>query len=188
MFVEESLWITPLFAETTLVDHTPFFSRSFDHPLKIEVNSLRMVNLLVWSHPQKRKGILKQHFEVMMWCLWVVFMHMHSLVAFFGANGHLLVFPIVILQNGQACYCTTTPVKFTGRYFDAMVTPTACFASGHRKIHRQIRQDLRKLDIKYRNLARAWHHILHEWNAPVLECAEQAWNYGPGDVSNNIGH
>ena len=69
-------------------------------------------------------------------------------------------------------------------YFDAMVTPVACFASGHRKIYKQ---DLRKLDVKFRKLVRTivgppggldwsapWHHILHEWNARVLECAEQA--------------
>ena len=69
-------------------------------------------------------------------------------------------------------------------YFDAMVTPVACFASGHRKIYKQ---DLRKLDVKFRKLVRTiagppggldwsapWHHILHEWNARALECAEQA--------------
>ena len=69
-------------------------------------------------------------------------------------------------------------------YFDAMVTPVACFASGHRKIYKQ---DLRKLDVKFRKLVRTivgapgglawsapWHHMLHEWNARVLECAEQA--------------
>ena len=84
-------------------------------------------------------------------------------------------------------------------YFDAMVTPVACFASGHRKI---CNEDLRKLDVKFRKLARAivgpaggldwsapWHHILHEWNARVLECAEQAgvklWS---GNAWNNIGN
>ena len=36
-------------------------------------------------------------------------------------------------------------------YFDAMVTPVACFASGHRKIYKQ---DLRKLDVKFRKLVR----------------------------------
>ena len=69
-------------------------------------------------------------------------------------------------------------------YFDAMVTPVACFASGHRKIYKQ---DLRKLDVKFRKLVRTivgppggldwsapWHHILYEWNARALECAEQA--------------
>ena len=69
-------------------------------------------------------------------------------------------------------------------YFDAMVTPVACFASGHRRIYKQ---DLRKLDVKFRKLVRAivgppggsdwsapWRHILDEWNARVLECAEQA--------------
>ena len=58
-------------------------------------------------------------------------------------------------------------------YFDAMVTPVACFASGHRKIYKQ---DFRKLDVKFRKLVRTivgppggldwsapWHHIFHEW-------------------------
>ena len=69
-------------------------------------------------------------------------------------------------------------------YFDGMVTPVACFASGHRKIYNQ---DLRKLDVKFRKVVRAivgapggldrsapWHHILQEWNVRSLECAEQA--------------
>ena len=69
-------------------------------------------------------------------------------------------------------------------YFDAMVTPVACFPAGHRKIYKQ---DLRKLAFKFLKVARTivgppggldwpapWHEILHEWNARVLECAEQA--------------
>ena len=42
-------------------------------------------------------------------------------------------------------------------YFDAMVTPVACLAGGHRKIYKQ---DLRE--------------ILNEWNARVFERAKQA--------------
>lgn len=36
-------------------------------------------------------------------------------------------------------------------YLAAMVPPAACFAGGHRKIYKQ---DLRKLDIKFRKLVR----------------------------------
>ena len=55
-----------------------------------------------------------------------------------------------------------------------MVTPLPCFATGHRKIYKQ---DLRKLDIKFRKLVRGivgppgglawsapWRDILHKWN------------------------
>ena len=37
-------------------------------------------------------------------------------------------------------------------YFDATIKPVACFASGHRKTYKQ---DLCKLDIKFRKLVRA---------------------------------
>lgn len=60
-----------------------------------------------------------------------------------------------------------------------MVPPVACFAGGHRKIYKQ---DLRKLDIKFRKLVRTivgppggsnwfvpWHDVLHEWNAGILD-------------------
>ena len=74
-------------------------------------------------------------------------------------------------------------------YFDAMVTPVACLPSGHRKIYKQ---DLRKLDVKFCKLVRTivgppgglhwyapWHHILHEWNARVLELKRAlAWIAG----------
>ena len=72
-------------------------------------------------------------------------------------------------------------------YSDAMVTPVVCLASGHRKIYKQ---DLRKLDIKFRKVVRTvvgppggldwsvpWHDILDEWNKRV-----------PGDAWNNIGN
>ena len=87
--------------------------------------------------------------------------------------------------------------------FDAMVTPVAGFASGHRIIYKH---DLCKLDITFRKLVRAivrppggldwsapWHDILHKWNARGLECAwnvpnKLVSNYGPGDAWNNIGN
>ena len=68
-------------------------------------------------------------------------------------------------------------------YFDATVTPVACFASGRREIHTP---DLRKYDIKFRMLGRAIAGLpggfdllarvectrngMHD----VLECTEQA--------------
>ena len=79
------------------------------------------------------------------------------------------------------------------------VTPVACFGSGHRKIYKQ---DLRKLDVKFRKLACAivgppggldwsapWHHIFHEWNARALNFLNKlVSNYGPEDAGNNIGN
>ena len=54
-------------------------------------------------------------------------------------------------------------------------------------IAKSTKQDLRKLDVKFRKLVRTivgppggldwsapWQHILHEWNARILECAAQA--------------
>ena len=98
--------------------------------------------------------------------------HLQAASRAFYANKSILSDKSVSIAQGLAYY------------FDALVTPVACFASGHRKINTQ---DLRKLDVKFRKLVRAivgrpggldwsapWHHILHEWNARVLECAEQA--------------
>ena len=50
-------------------------------------------------------------------------------------------------------------------YFDAMVTPVACFASGHRKIYKQ---DLRKLDVKFRKLVRTMHHCGPPWRPRLV--------------------
>ena len=75
------------------VDHTPAYRKnlcrpypcfgSFDDPLKIKVHFLRMVNLLVWSYPQKRKGILWATFRGYDGTF-VGVMHMHSLVDVFA--------------------------------------------------------------------------------------------------------
>ena len=84
-------------------------------------------------------------------------------------------------------------------YFDAMVKPVACFASGDREIYQQ---DLCKLDIKFRKLVHAivglpggldwsapWHDILHEWNACVVDCAEWAGvNLWSRNVCHEIGN
>ena len=63
------------------------------------------------------------------------------------------------------------------KYFDAMVTPVACFSAAHRKVYKQ---DLCRMDIVFRRLLRSivgppgdvdwtlpWHEILHHWNERV---------------------
>ena len=60
------------------------------------------------------------------------------------------------------------------KYFDAMVTPVACFGAAHRKVYKQ---DLCRMDIVFRRLLRSivgppgdvdwtlpWHDILQHWN------------------------
>ena len=59
------------------------------------------------------------------------------------------------------------------KYFDAMVTPVACFGAAHRKVYKQ---DLCRMDIVFRRLRSIvgppgdvewtlpWHEILHHWN------------------------
>lgn len=65
-------------------------------------------------------------------------------------------------------------------FVGVMATPVACFAHGHRTIYKH---DLRKLDISFHKFVRTVvgrhedapsHDIVHEWNARVLECTEQA--------------
>ncbi len=78
-------------------------------------------------------------------------------------------------------FCTCIGEAFRERvYFDSMAAPVACFVGGHRKI---CKQDLRKLDIKFRKLVRTivgfpgglnWSPPFHAWNARVLGCTEQA--------------
>ena len=65
------------------------------------------------------------------------------------------------------------------RCFDAVVSPVACFAAGHRAVHQG---DLNRLDVAFRKHLRQlvgppaniqwdapWHEILHEWNARAME-------------------
>lgn len=65
-------------------------------------------------------------------------------------------------------------------FVGVMATPVACFAHGHRTIYKH---DLRKLDISFHKFVRTVvgrhedapsHDIVHEWNARMLECTEQA--------------
>ena len=61
--------------------------------------------------------------------------------------------------------------------FDAVVTPIACFAAGHRKVYAH---DSHKLDVAMRRMLRStvgapsgmdwtrpWHAMLHDWNTRV---------------------
>ena len=63
------------------------------------------------------------------------------------------------------------------KFFDAVVSPVACFAAGHRTIHKP---DLHRMDVEYKRLLRAvvgppgniswddpWHETLHAWNNKV---------------------
>jgi len=68
-------------------------------------------------------------------------------------------------------------------FFQAVVSPVACFASGHRAVHTQ---HLHKMDVEFRRLLRRlvgppggvdwslpWHQILHSWNERVRHCCER---------------
>ena len=68
------------------------------------------------------------------------------------------------------------------KFFDAIVTPIACFGAGPRCIHSA---DMVKLDIHFRRMIRCvvgapssicwrdpWHEILHIWNQRVREMVE----------------
>ena len=65
------------------------------------------------------------------------------------------------------------------RYFDAVISPVAVFAAGHRTMYKT---DLRNFDVLFTKLLRSvvgppagmdwtrpWHEILHDWNGRVNE-------------------
>jgi len=65
------------------------------------------------------------------------------------------------------------------RYFEAVVTPVACFAAGHRTLYKD---DLQNMDVNFRKLARKvvgfpngvdwsrpWHEILHLWHSKLSD-------------------
>ena len=84
-------------------------------------------------------------------------------------------------------------------YFDAVISPVAVSAAGHRTLYKT---DLRNFDVLFRKLIRSvvglpagmdwtrpWHEILHDWNGRVNEfaalhgiklwskrCVQQHWN------------
>ena len=86
------------------------------------------------------------------------------------------------------------------KYFDAMVTPVACFGAAHRKVYKQ---DLWRMDIVFARyyvpllghlvtwIGRCrWHEILHHWNEREkfltarhglktwsVVCLEQYWKF-----------
>ena len=90
--------------------------------------------------------------------------HLHAASKAFYANRPYLVNRNVAMRD-----------RF--RFFNAMVTPVACFGAAHRKVYKQ---DLCKMDIVFRRLLRSivgppgevdwtlpWHEILHHWNERV---------------------
>ena len=73
--------------------------------------------------------------------------------------------------------CRECSIKHRLRYFEAIVSSTACFAAQHRPLYRK---HLQKYDVQFRKLIRRivgpppgtnwsaqWHDILHEWNLRV---------------------
>ena len=99
------------------------------------------------------------------------------------------------------------PVELRIEYFEAVVTPVACFGAGHRKIYQH---QLHKFDVEWRRLLRTllgpppgldwnmpWHQILHSWNRRVLDfssetfqlqswsetCLRQYWKFASGVAS-----
>ena len=97
--------------------------------------------------------------------------------------------------------CRECSIKHHLRYFEAIVSSTACFAAQHRPLYRK---HLQKYDVQFRKLIRRiagrppgtnwsaqWHDILHEWNLRVdhwarasgisswsQKCMVQYWKFG----------
>ena len=74
------------------------------------------------------------------------------------------------------------PLRLRIELFDAVVTPVACFAAGHRKIYQR---HLVKFDVEWRRLLRTmfgpppemdwnlpWHEIPHAWKQKVRNISE----------------
>ena len=96
--------------------------------------------------------------------------------------------------------CKDCSIKHRLRYFEAVVSSTACFAAEHRPLYRK---HLEKYDVQFRKLVRCivepppgtnwsaqWHEILHGWNMRVdhwshaseisswsKKCMTQYWNF-----------
>ena len=82
------------------------------------------------------------------------------------------------------------PLSLRVKFFEAVVTPVACFGAGHRKISQP---HLRKFDSEWRRLLRSmvgppsgldwsmpWHEVLHSWNQHVQQTTRtlqlQSWS------------
>ena len=96
--------------------------------------------------------------------------------------------------------CKDCSIKHRLRYFEAVVSSTACIAAEHRPLYRK---HLGKYDVQFRKLVRCivgpppgtnwsaqWHDILYEWNMRVdpwshasgisswsKKCMTQYWNF-----------
>ena len=103
--------------------------------------------------------------------------HLHAAARAFWANKWILCDKHV-------------PLSLRVKFFEAVVTPVACFGAGHRKISQP---HLRKFDSEWRRLLRSmvgppsgldwsmpWHEVLHSWNQHVQQMTRtlqlQSWS------------
>ena len=95
--------------------------------------------------------------------------HLHAAARAFWANKWIL-------------HDRHVPLSLRVKFFEAVVTPVACFGAGHRKISIP---HLRKLDSEWRRLLRSmvgppsgldwslpWHEVLHNWNQHVQKMTQ----------------
>ena len=95
--------------------------------------------------------------------------HLHAAARAFWANKWILCDKHV-------------PLSLRVKFFEAVVTPVACFGAGHRKISQP---HLRKFDSEWRRLLRSmvgppsgldwsmpWHEVLHSWNQYVQQMTQ----------------
>ena len=98
-----------------------------------------------------------------------------------------------LLFSTRSQSCLRKQINFTWQECVQCKRTSLCWRYGYTSClfckwpSQNYKQDLRKLDVKFRKLVRTmvgppggldwsapWHHILHEWNARVLECAGPA--------------
>ena len=113
---------------------------------------------------------------------------------------HLQAASRAFFANKQILLDRNVCLKQRLEFFDAVVTPVACFAAGHRAI---FHADIRQFDVEFRRLLRRivgppadiqwdmpWHIILHHWNAKAVRhweglrrptwgqvCLRSYWNF-----------
>ena len=113
---------------------------------------------------------------------------------------HLQSANLAFFANKSIFLSRNVSIRNKLKFFDAIVTPIACFGAGPRCIHAA---DMDKFDIHFRRLIRCvvgapagicwhdpWHEILHIWNQRVREmvevchmktwaetCASQQWKF-----------
>ena len=107
-------------------------------------------------------------------------LHRHTL----DLNYHLQAANKAFYANRWLLCDRSVSLQARLRLFASLITPVACFASGHRVVYKD---DLRKLDVEFRKLMRQvvgppggvdwsqpWHEILHIWNDRVRSIASDA--------------